>query len=76
MGLVQRTDLFGSVAFVDDMHAARDVPAQSFGTFTEFATEAAISRLYGGIHFRSAIEAGLRQGECIGQVVNALPWRS
>jgi hypothetical protein len=68
------TELFGSLAFTDDTHAARDLPARSFRSFTEFAEEAAISRLYGGIHFRSAIQAGLRQGECIGRAVNALPW--
>jgi hypothetical protein len=69
------TDLFGPIGFVDDTHAARGLPARSFGSFAEFADEAAISRLYGGIHFRSAIEAGLHQGHCIGHTINALPWR-
>jgi hypothetical protein len=31
--------------------------------------EAAISRLYGGIHFRDAIEEGVKQGEKIGDVI-------
>jgi hypothetical protein len=70
------TDLFGPIGFVDDTHAARGLPARSFESFAEFADEAAISRLYGGIHFRAAIEAGLHQGQCIGHTVNTLPWRS
>jgi hypothetical protein len=31
-----------------------------------------MSRLYGGIHFRSGNEAGLAQGRCIGARVLAL----
>jgi hypothetical protein len=31
------------------------------------AEEAAISRLYGGIHYRPAISKGLEQGKAIGQ---------
>jgi hypothetical protein len=38
----------------------------------EAAEEAAVSRLYGGIHFRAAIEHGLEQGVCIGERVTAL----
>jgi hypothetical protein len=35
----------------------------------------AISRLYGGIHFRSAIVNGIAQGRAIGRAVTALPLR-
>jgi hypothetical protein len=41
-------------------------------TFTSFwgaATEAAISRMYGGIHFRAAIENGLDMGQCVGDYI-------
>ena len=48
---------------------------KSFASFREAGEEAAISRLYGGIHFRSAIEHGLEQGRCIGEAVTALPFR-
>jgi hypothetical protein len=34
-----------------------------------------MSRLYGGIHFRAAIEAGLEQGRCVGAHVAALQTR-
>jgi hypothetical protein len=49
---------------------------RSFSSFDEAAAEAATSRLYGGIHFRSAIELGLVQGKCIGERVSALKFRN
>jgi hypothetical protein len=67
------TATFGETAFTDHTHAARGFAPRSFGSFAEFAQEAAISRLYGGIHFRSAIERGLEQGKCIGSAVTAIP---
>lgn len=66
------TDLFGPLAFTDRTHESRGLPARSFGSFLEAAQEAAISRLYGGIHFRTAIERGLEQGICIARHVSAL----
>jgi hypothetical protein len=68
------TDLFGRrVRLVDTTHESRGFEPRRFRSFREAAEEAAISRLYGGIHFRAAIENGLEQGRCIGEVVNALP---
>jgi hypothetical protein len=64
---------FGEMAFTDHTHDARGLAPRSFGSFAEFAQEAAISRLYGGIHYRSAIERGLEQGRCVGAKVAALP---
>jgi hypothetical protein len=52
------TSLFGDVAFTDHTQDARGLPPRSFTSFRAAATEAAVSRLYGGIHFRSAIERG------------------
>jgi membrane-associated phospholipid phosphatase len=40
---------------------------RSFTSFSAAASEAAISRLYGGIHFRSANEDGLAAGLAIGE---------
>ena len=34
-----------------------------------------MSRLYGGIHFRTAIERGLDQGRCVSAYANALKTR-
>jgi hypothetical protein len=69
------TDLFGEVAFTDHTHDDRGLTPRSFGSFEEAAAEAAISRLYGGIHFRPAIDLGLDQGRCIGEHVSALELR-
>jgi PAP2 superfamily len=66
------THLFGSLPFTDRTHESRGMPARSFGSFFEAAEEAAISRLYGGIHYSAAIERGLEQGICIGRQVSAL----
>lgn len=40
------------------------------------AQEAALSRLYGGIHFRSDNEVRLAQGICIGEMVNGLRYQN
>jgi membrane-associated phospholipid phosphatase len=40
---------------------------RSFSTCTDAAQEAALSRIYGGIHFRTASEDGLQAGASIGQ---------
>jgi hypothetical protein len=70
------TEMFGEdFAFTDHTHDAHGLPARSFASFTEAADEAAVSRLYGGIHFRAAIENGLDQGRCIGEKVVRLEFR-
>ncbi len=67
------THIFGdALAFDDSTHAADGIKPRHFANFHAAAEEAAISRLYGGIHFRSAIMRGLEQGECIANYVNAL----
>jgi hypothetical protein len=64
------TDLFGvAYAFTDDTHAELGLAPRHFQSFQEAAQEAAVSRLYGGIHYRAAIENGLAQGECVGEKV-------
>jgi hypothetical protein len=62
-------DLLGPLPFTDDTHAPLGLPARSFGSFEEAAAEAAVSRLYGGIHYRAAIDNGLDQGRCIGETI-------
>jgi membrane-associated phospholipid phosphatase len=70
------TALFGAdFAFEDTTHVADGLPGRHFPSFRAAAEEAGISRLYGGIHFRAAIERGLEQGRCIGAHVNALRTR-
>jgi hypothetical protein len=60
------TDVFGDNYKFSDRTRERDkaIP-RSFQSFWAAAREAAQSRLYGGIHFRAAIERGLDQGQCI-----------
>lgn len=68
------TALFGeNFAFTDATHSG--LPPRSFPSFSAAASEAAISRLYGGIHFRSAIDLGVLQGRCVGRQVLALKLR-
>jgi hypothetical protein len=66
------TDLFGHLGFVDHTYDARGLTPRTFNSFFDAAEEAAMSRLYGGIHYRSAITSGLEQGICIGHQVSAL----
>lgn len=63
------TRMFGVVAFTDRTHVifGHEPLVRSFTSFEAAASEAAISRLYGGIHYRVAIENGLRQGQCVAQ---------
>jgi hypothetical protein len=71
------TALFGeNHAFTDTTHEDDGLPARDFPDFWAAANEAGISRLYGGIHFRSAIDLGLDQGRCVGDFTNALVTRS
>ena len=55
--------------FTDDSERLFDLPSRTFKSFRLAANEAAISRLYGGIHFRDAVENGQLQGFAIGAKV-------
>ena len=55
-----------SFAFDDATHQRDGLGVRHFKSFWDAANEAGISRMYGGIHFRAAIEQGLEQGRCIG----------
>jgi hypothetical protein len=71
------TDVFGARAFTDDTHNIHNNTTvlafapnpRNFPDFATAAAEAAISRLYGGIHFRPAIDNGVAQGQCVGNEV-------
>lgn len=71
------TSLFGdNFAFADSTEAAFGLPVRNFASFREAAAEAAISRLYGGIHYMPAIENGVAEGREVGHwVVNHLKTR-
>lgn len=64
------TDVFGdNFAFDDDTEVAYGLPVRSFTSFNAAADEAAISRMYGGIHYRAAVEVGVKQGRDLGKFV-------
>ena len=71
------TAVFGDdFAFDDNTDEADGLKPRSFPSFSAAADEAGISRLYGGIHYRAAIDKGLEQGRCIGAYAVALKtWR-
>mgnify|MGYP003867729605 FL=1 len=65
------TDFFGdNIAFKDDTELPYNLPIRSYKSFKHAAEEAAISRLYGGIHYRKAIEEGLKQGRNVGNFIS------
>ena len=68
------TDLFGHKAFTDTLHTDHHLmPPQeprTFGSFDEAAAEAAVSRLYGGIHYAFDNDEGRASGRCVGQAIN------
>lgn len=70
------TAFFGeNYAFEDKTGSPDGRNPRTYKSFREAAEEAGISRLYGGIHFHSAIVDGLEQGRCIGRYAVALKTR-
>lgn len=67
---VALSNVFGEdFAFDDDTELEFGLPIRSFNSFNEAADEAAISRMYGGIHYRAAVEIGVKQGRDLGGFV-------
>ncbi|NNC49222.1 MAG: vanadium-dependent haloperoxidase [Flaviramulus sp.] len=64
------TEIFGdNFYFEDDTEIPFGLPIRSFKSFYDASAEAALSRLYGGIHYRAAIDNGLDQGKELGHFV-------
>ncbi len=55
------------LAYTDDTEVIFELSPRRFPSLRAAAAEAGISRLYGGIHFRDAIEAGQEQGARVGR---------
>lgn len=67
------TAIFGEdFAFDDATHEDEGLPVRSFPSFNAAAEEAALSRLYGGIHYRFSNEIGLAQGRAVAAHATAL----
>ncbi|MEN8886891.1 MAG: vanadium-dependent haloperoxidase [Winogradskyella sp.] len=66
------TNIFGdNFAFNDTTELPYGLPMRHFKSFKLAAKEAAESRLYGGIHYRSAVDVGVEQGVGVGALVNS-----
>lgn len=66
------TYFFGdNFSFDDTSEIPYGLPVRNFSSFKAAADEAAISRLYGGIHYREAIELGNKQGNEVGDIIVA-----
>ena len=64
------TDLFGeNFDFVDTTEVSYGLPSRSYKSFIDASEEAAISRLYGGIHYMMAITEGVAQGQNVGDFI-------
>jgi hypothetical protein len=67
---VTLTKLLGeNFAFLDSTEVEFGLTARSFKSFQEASEEAAVSRLYGGIHYRPAIEHGVTEGRALGNYI-------
>ncbi|AWW33095.1 haloperoxidase [Echinicola strongylocentroti] len=69
------THYFGdNFSYSDTVEERYGLKARNYTSFNQAANEAAISRLYGGIHFMDAITRGQKQGREVGAwVIDKLP---
>ena len=68
---VALTKLFGdNYAFTDSTENEFGMPPRSFKSFYDAAAEASVSRIYGGIHYRPAVDVGAQQGKLLGEFVS------
>jgi hypothetical protein len=67
---VALTSLFGEdFAFEDTTEIEYGLPMRAYDSFIQASEEAAVSRLYGGIHYRPAIDYGVQQGQDVGTFI-------
>ncbi len=65
------TSIFGEdFKFEDTTELRFGLPIRNFKSFEAAAEEAAMSRIYGGIHYRAAVEEGIKQGRELGGFVS------
>ncbi len=64
------THLFGeNVAFTDSTEVQFGLEARHYKSFKEAGVQAAMSRIYAGIHYRPACAEGFKQGLAVGNLV-------
>jgi hypothetical protein len=70
------TQMFGVISFTDTCHSrlnpGQGLPAdRAFTSFYDAAAEAALSRMYGGIHYAFDNYEGFDSGVCVGNTVSS-----
>lgn len=64
------THLLGdNISFTDSTEYIYGHGVRSFTSFTQAYRETSDSRVYGGIHYRDGVDAGMKQGELVGEWV-------
>jgi PAP2 superfamily len=64
------TFVFGeNFSYLDTTELPYGLPSRNFKSFKNAASEASMSRFYGGIHYKAAIENGIIQGRNIGEYI-------
>ncbi len=63
------THLFGDISFEDNTETEFGLPVRKFSSFANASNEAAISRMYGGIHYLGSIQNGQTEGKEVGEFV-------
>ncbi|MFY0688082.1 MAG: vanadium-dependent haloperoxidase [Cyclobacteriaceae bacterium] len=67
---VTLTSIYGdNFAFLDTTEVEYGLTKREFTSFIHASEEAAISRMYGGIHYMMAIDNGVDQGQKVGEFV-------
>lgn len=71
------THLYGEpFSYQDSTEVRYGLPVRSYTSFRQAASEASISRVYGGIHYTPAVRNGLEQGKQIAaHIINTLKTR-
>jgi hypothetical protein len=67
-------DRFGRIPFTDHSFD-KSYGSRKFESFEAYAKEAALSRMYGGIHYRFGMDEGLKQGKKVAAMVNQLKFK-
>lgn len=64
------TAVFGdNFSYIDSVEVQFGMPPRQYTSFVQASEEAAVSRLYGGIHYAPACNIGIEQGKKVGRLV-------
>ncbi len=63
---------FGDIPVTDDAYAWRGLPARQFNSLSELLAEAAVSRVYAGIHYQFTQDISVEMGIKLGDEIDRL----